>query len=215
MFFVGEKFKTIRLACLVDCGNYFHEKKRIDTATMYYQKALNVDPNDYYANIGLAGALVMNKSFRKSLDFFKKANSLKKPDILTLTLMFVAYKALGEENLQKVMFKEMKNFFDNNEVPAYDCIANTFFELGMYDEAEYYIKKILGRYSNKAGPYYNLGKIYFARDKFKEAQEAFQKTLRLASGKNEKHLRKYAAYYTKRTEDHLPPLKGSKKRSTH
>jgi tetratricopeptide (TPR) repeat protein len=63
MLFVGEKLKKIRLACLVDCGNYFHEKKRIDKAIKYYQKALHVDSRDYYANIGLAGALVMNKSW--------------------------------------------------------------------------------------------------------------------------------------------------------
>jgi tetratricopeptide (TPR) repeat protein len=113
MFFVGETFKKIRLACLVDCGNYFHNKEHIDRAIKYYQKALNVEPDDYYANIGLAGALVMNKSFGESLNFFKKANSLKKPGIMTLTLMFAAYKALDKEDSQNKVLKELKNIFDD------------------------------------------------------------------------------------------------------
>ncbi len=200
MFLEGEKFKTIKLAYLVDCGNYFHKKEHIDTAIKYYQKALNVEPNDYYANIGLAGALVMNKSFWESLDFFKKANSLKKPDIMTLTLIFVAYKALGEEDLKKAMFKEIKKICNNNEVSSYERIAKTYFDLGMYDEAEYYIRKILKNNPNEAGLYYNLGKIYFEQGKFKKAREEFQKTLKLASGKSEKRLKKYATYYMKRTE---------------
>src|SRR4030042_1931638 len=143
MFFMGEKFKTIKLAFLVDCGNYHHTKKNIGTAIKYYHKVLILDPEDYYANIGLAGALVMNKSFRESLHFFKKANSLKKPDMLILTLMFVAYKALGKEDLQNQVLKEIKNITDNSATSAHDRIANTFFELGMYNEAEYYAKKIL------------------------------------------------------------------------
>jgi len=83
MFFVGEKFRRIKLACLVDCGNYFHERKDLEKAMRYYRRALTLDPDDYYANIGLAGALAANKLFRESLGFFKKAISTKKADILT------------------------------------------------------------------------------------------------------------------------------------
>jgi tetratricopeptide (TPR) repeat protein len=200
MFFVGEKFKSIKIAYLVDCGNYYHTKKNIGKAIKYYQKALRADSEDYYANIGLAGALVMNKSFRESLDFFKKANSLQKPEILTLILMFVVYKALDEENRQKEILKEIKKIFANHEITVNDRIANTFFELGMYDEAEYYIRKTLRNYPNEAGLYYNLGKTYFAQGKFGEARDKFQKTLKLAREKGEKPLKKYALYYLKRVD---------------
>jgi tetratricopeptide (TPR) repeat protein len=200
MLFEGERFKVIKVAYLVDVGNYFHVKKNVDKTIRYYQKALRVDPEDYYANIGLAGALVLNKSFKESLDFFKKANSLKKPDIVTLTLMFVTYQALGEEKLQEEKLKDIKIFFNNSEAAAYERLAYTFFDLGMYDEAEYYLKEILKNYPNEGGPYYNLGKVHFTQEKFEEAREEFQKALKLAIGRDEKRLKKYVAYYIKRID---------------
>lgn len=210
MLFEGERFKTIKLAYLVDVGNYFHAKKNVDKTIRYYQKALRVDPQDYYANIGLAGVLVLNKSFRESLDFFKKANALKKPDIVTLTLMFVVYQTLGEETLQKEVLKDIKHFFNNSEAAAYERLAYTFFDLGMYDEAEYYLKEILGNYPKEGGPYYNLGKVYFAQDKFEEAREEFQKTLKFATKKSEERLKEYAAYYIKRIDNIRRTKKGIK-----
>ena len=165
-------------------------------------------PRSHTTNIGLAGALVLNKSFRESLDFFKKANSLKKPDIVTLSLMFVVYQALGEDKLQKVVLKDIKNFFNNSEAAAYERLAYTFFDLNMYDEAEYYLKEILRNYPNEGGPYYNLGKVYFAQDKFEEAREEFQKTLNLAVGMDEKRLKEYAAYYIKRIDRRKRAKKG-------
>jgi tetratricopeptide (TPR) repeat protein len=208
MLFEGERFKAIKLAYLVDVGSYFHAKKNIDKTIRYYQKALSVDPEDYYANIGLAGALVLNKSFRESLDFFKKANSLKKPDVLTLTLMFVVYQALGEEKVQKEVLKGIKNFLNNSEAAAYERLAYTFFDLNMYDEAEYYLKENLRYYPNEGGLYYNLGKIYFAQDKFEEARIAFQKTLKLTTKKSEKRLKEYAAYYIKEIDKRIRGKRG-------
>jgi tetratricopeptide (TPR) repeat protein len=54
MFSEGEKLKQIKLACWVDYAAYFYEKKDFRRAIESYQKALLLDPNSYYANIGLA-----------------------------------------------------------------------------------------------------------------------------------------------------------------
>jgi len=68
MFSVGEKLKQIKLACTVDCAIYFYKKKEYQKAISCYQEALRLDPNDYYANVGLTATLVANKSFRESLE---------------------------------------------------------------------------------------------------------------------------------------------------
>jgi len=206
-FFEGEKFRGIKLACLVDCGNYFHERKNLEKATKYYRKALGIDPQNYYANIGLAAALAANKSFRESLDSLQKAISIKKNDIWTLVLMFVAYEGLREENAANEALKDILKYFDNNETAAFDRLSYTYFELNMLREAEYYIKKALQISPTDAGLHYNLGKIYFAEEMFDEARHEFHKTLELSSSKNEKCLRKYAIYYLKEIRNQIgdPP----------
>ena len=197
MFFVGEKFSRIKLACLIDCGNYFRERKDLEKAIEYYRRALSLDPGDYYANIGLAEALAGNKSFGESLEFFQKATSIRKPDTLTLILMFIVYKGLREENLAKKMLNEIVKYFNNNESAAYDNMAHIYFELKMFKEAEHYINEALKMSPTKAGLHYNLGKLYFAREALEQARHEFQKALELASDRNEKRLRKYIIYYLK------------------
>jgi tetratricopeptide (TPR) repeat protein len=197
MFFVGEKFGAIKLASLVDCGHYFYEKKDLEKAIKYYRRALTLDPDYYYANIGLARALVVNKSFTESLHFFKKAASTKKPDLLTLLLLLIAYEGLSEDDSAKEVFKKILEYFNNNQTAAYDRLSYTCFELNMFKEAEHYVKEALKISPNEAGLHYNLGKIYFSEEILAEAQREFQKALELTSVKSEKRLRKYINYYLK------------------
>ncbi len=203
MFLVGENFRNIKLACIVDCANYFHEKKNPQGAIKYYRRALRINPDDYYANIGLAGALVMNKMFKESLLFFEKSNSLKKPVQKVLLLMFVAYKALNNTQMQEMIFRETITACKNDEIAAYEGLEYTFFKLDMYDEAEFYWKEVFSIYPNKPIYYYNLGKIYFAQGKFHEALDEFQKVLSYAYGTHEKQLKKYVSSYIKRINKKL------------
>jgi tetratricopeptide (TPR) repeat protein len=192
MFFVGEKFNKIKLACLVDCGNYFHERKDLQKAIKYYEKALRIDPNDYYATIGLAGALAANKSFRESISFFKKGISIKKPDLLTLILMFIAYEALSETESAKEVLSEILKLFGSDKAAVYERLSYTYFQLGMLKEAECYIKKLLEFYPNNPSPHFNLGNIFLAQGNFKNAREEFEKVLELSSGNSDMMFVKYA-----------------------
>jgi tetratricopeptide (TPR) repeat protein len=192
MFFVGEGFNNIKLACLVDCANYFHKKKNVKKAIKYYEKALEIDPNDYYATIGLAGALAANKSFTESLSFFRKAISIKKPDLLTLILLFIAYSATSETDSAKEVLSEIVELFGGDKTAVCERLSYTYFEFGMFKEAECYIKKVLEVYPNNPSPHFNLGNIFLAQGDLKNSREEFQKVLELASGKSDRAYMKYA-----------------------
>jgi tetratricopeptide (TPR) repeat protein len=197
MFFVGEKLKQIKLACSVDWAIYFYKKKEFQKAIGCYQKALLLDPNDYYANVGLAATLVANKSFRESLVSFDKAISIRKPDAWTLFPLLVAYKALGADDLARKALEGIMEFSNNNEAATYDGLAYTYFTLDMFEEAEHYSKRALEISPNESGLHYNLGKIYFAQQKPKEAKVEFQRAVELADSKREKRLKRYAIHYLK------------------
>jgi Tfp pilus assembly protein PilF len=195
MFFVGEKLKQIKLACLVDYASYFYKKKDFRRAIESYKKALLLDPNDYYANIGLAFALVANKSFGESLASFEKAISIRKSDTRTLPSLFVVYKALGKEDLARKVLEEIVQYIGNNEAAAHDVLAYTYFTLDILTEAEHHSKKALEISPNKGYLHYNLGKIYFAQQKPEEAKVEFQRAVELARDKRERRLVSYANHY--------------------
>jgi tetratricopeptide (TPR) repeat protein len=154
-----------------------------------------LDANDYYANIVLAFTLVANGSFRESLVSFEKAISMRKSDTRTLLLLFVVCKALGKEDLARKVLNEIVECFDNYEAAAYDALAYQYFTLDIFAEAEQHSKRALEICPNEAGLHYNLGKIYFAQEKTREAKGEFQRAVELASDKSERRLVSYANHY--------------------
>jgi tetratricopeptide (TPR) repeat protein len=195
MFFEGEKLKQIRVACLVDCASYFYEMKDFGTAVEYYKKALLLNPNDYYANIGLACTLVANKSFEESLASFEKAISIRKLDTRTLPWLFAVYEALGKEDLARGVLEEMVQYVGNNEAAAHDGLAYTYFMMNFFTQAERHSKKALEISPNKGTLHYNLGKIYFAQGNTREAKFEFQRAVELAHDKKERRIVGYANRY--------------------
>src|SRR5512139_1208053 len=95
MFLVGEKFRDTKSMCIVHVGNYFHDKRKFEKAISFYHKALILNPDNYYANVGLGIALVEKGSFKEALSSLKNAISIKKPDGLVSLYLFIAYEALG------------------------------------------------------------------------------------------------------------------------
>jgi tetratricopeptide (TPR) repeat protein len=195
MFFVGEKLKQMKLACLVDYASYFYEKKNFRRAIESYKKALLLDPNGYYANIGLAYTLVAIKSFEDALPLFEKAISIRKSDTRTLPTLYVAYKALGKEDLARKALEELVQYIGSNEAAAHDVLAYTYFTLDILTEAEHHSKKALEISPDKGYLHYNLGKIYFAHEKIREAKAEFQRAVELARDKRERRLVSYANHY--------------------
>ncbi len=195
MFFEGNKVREIKLACIVDYAIHLYNKKDFGKAIEYYKKSLFLDPNDYYANIGLAFALVANKSFEESLASFEKAISIRKPDIRTLPSLFVVYRALGKEDLANKVLQEIVQYLGNNEAAAHDVLAYTYFTLNIFTEAEQHSMKALEISPNEGGLHYNFGKIYFAQGRTREAKFESQRAVELARDKSERRLVSYANHY--------------------
>ena len=192
MFSEGKKWKEIKSMYLFHCGNYFHDKKNIDKGIIYYKKALGLNADNYYAHTGLGAAYLEKGLFREALDFFDKAISIRKPDILASILLFITYESLGESDIAQEVLKTILRFFKNNEPATYDRIGYTYRQLGMYKEAEHYIKKAIEISPTEGGPHYNLAKIFLAQDNLRMAKEEFQKVLEL---KIQKRFKRYATYY--------------------
>ncbi len=126
---------------------------------------------------------------------FEKAISIRKSDTKVLPSLFVAYKASRKEDLAGKVLEEIVQFLDNNKAAAHDVLAYTYFTLDIFTEAEQHSKKALEISPKKGYLHYNLGKIYFAQEKIKEAKAEFQTAVELARDKRERRLVGYANHY--------------------
>ncbi len=186
MFWYGENFNEIRSMCLVDYANYLHDKKEIEKAIKYYNKALRLDPNNYYAYGGLTAAFIEKRLFSEALEYYNKAMTIKKPDTLMLILGVIIYESLGEFVLSKEALNNALKFFDNNLAALYNHLSYTLFSFNMNEKSEFYCKEAIKMYPSEAGLHNNLAKIYLAQGKFYEARDEFQKVAELTSDKRYK-----------------------------
>lgn len=189
MFWYGEKFNEIKSMCLIEYANYLHDKKDIKKAIEYYNKALRLDPDNYYAYGGLTAAFIEKRLFREALEYYNKTLAIKKSDILMYILGVIIYESLGESVLAKEAMDKALKFFNNNLAALYNHLAYTYFSFNMNEKAEFYCKEAIKMYPNETGLHNNLAKIYLAQGKFHEARDEFQKVLKLTS---DKRYKKYA-----------------------
>ncbi|MGB9716477.1 MAG: tetratricopeptide repeat protein, partial [Thermodesulfovibrionales bacterium] len=176
MFWHGEKFKDIKSMCFVEYGNYLHDKKNINEAIKYYNKALSLNSNNYYAYAGLSAAFLEKREFLRALEYCNKAKSTKS-DILIDLLLIIIYESLGDKDLVNEVSQKALEFFKNNSAALYNRLSYTYFQLNMYNKAEHYCKEALKICPNESGLHNNLAKIYLAQNRFQEAREEFQKVI--------------------------------------
>ena len=152
--------------CHVDYANYLHDKKNIDKATLYYRKAITLNPNNHYAYGGLAAAQVDKGLLEQALESCKKAISIKESAVLFI-LENLIYRSLGQPLLAEVARQKAIEFLGGN-LAAYTHLSNLYLKFNMYEEAEYYCKEALKINPNDDDLRFHLNKIYSAKEKRKQ-----------------------------------------------
>jgi tetratricopeptide (TPR) repeat protein len=179
MFLVGEPAKNIRSMCFVAYANYLNENGNDDNKALhYYNKALDLNLN-YYAYGGLATILFKKKQFQDALTLCNKADSIKQ-NILIDILLFIGHRAMGDIRASEIMLERINNFFNNDKAVAFDRIANSYFLLKMYQEAETYAKAAVQILPKEAGIHYNLAQVYVAQQRLLDARRELEAVLQLA-----------------------------------
>lgn len=114
MFMVGEKFNDIKSMCFVDYANYFHQKNNVDKAIVFYNRAINLNPKNYYAYGGIAAAQVTKGLFKEALCSCNKAIAIK-PSFELFILQSDIYKYLGETLLAEVARQKTLEFLEKRD----------------------------------------------------------------------------------------------------
>jgi len=188
MFLTGGKYNFIKSRCLLEYAIYLRSNVSTEKAISYYLQAINLTPNDSYAYVGTAMCHFSMGRFRDALGFCKKADSIRFSK-WNKAFLFIIYESLGETKSAEVTLQILKEHLKDNAAAASDQISAVYYYLGMYDKAEYYIKKALEMQPMDANIHYNLASIYIALNKLQEAKPELQFVLRTTISRR---LKKYS-----------------------
>lgn len=204
MFLEGEKLRDIKSKCLVIYGNYLHREKEIDKAITCYSKAVNLNPNNFYAHGGLTWAFIQKHMFQEAQEYCTKAINLRNskgilsPTTVLIKLhQIIIYESLGQNTLANETIEQIQPFFDNSLAAIHDRLGRTYFEVGMFRQAEDHGKRAIDIDPDSARLYHNLARVYWAQSNYEMARIELQKVLQLT---NEKFYKDNAIKYIEKIE---------------
>ena len=190
MFLDGRKLRDIKSMCLVVYGNYLHREKEIDKSITCYSKAVNLNPNNFYAYGGLTWAYIQKHMFQEAQEYCMKAIKLRNskgilsPYTVRIKLhQIIIYESLGQITLANETIEQIQPFFDNNLAAIHDLLERTYFEIGMFRQAEDHGKKAIDIDPDSARLHHNLARVYWAQSNYEMARIEFQKVLQLTNEK--------------------------------
>jgi len=182
-FWQGEKWMDIKSACLTEVAYHYNVKeKKYDKAINYYRKALQIKHANYYAHGGIATALCACKKYHDALDHINTAIELRPKEIQTKLWQVLIYECLGDNELYQNTLDDVVSSLDD-QLMAYDWLAEKYYDLGMFKRAEGYCNKALKGQPTTYSFYYNLSLVHAAQKNYSGALEASYKALQLSKEK--------------------------------
>jgi tetratricopeptide (TPR) repeat protein len=169
-------------------GNYLRDKGFWKKAVEHYQKALELQPNDYkihynlgicYANLGRVEEVYLDEAIKEYYIAIKLSPEFEMP-YFGLGIIYFFKKGMhkkGIECLEKAISLEPE-FID-----AYITLGKCYYELGRFSQAaknyEEAIKRSPPKIKVVANYYNNLGIVYQAMGDRKKAIQSFRNALKI------------------------------------
>ncbi len=142
------------------------------------EKSREKDPL-YQYNMGL---FFLNQgNTDEAIKHFNKALALKSDYDLALCMIGLAHSMNGKFN-EAINYLKKALSISPGLTEAHNYLGVVYQELGLLDEAEkeFMIATLDKTYLSRDNPYYNLARIYFARDKLEEALNYVNKALEIS-----------------------------------
>ena len=161
-------------------GLFTEKQNEIKNALHFYNKAVNLDPNnsDFLNNkgrtLGKLGDYVL------AIECFDKAILIGSDKIEYLVNKAVVLKKTNKINRALDLYLEVYKRDSNNAIVAFN-ISNTYLELGQYVDSLEYINKAIKLNPKYHNAYYNRAKIYTDMGLLEKAIEDYEYVIELNS----------------------------------
>lgn len=164
---------------LVEIGNSYFDQENYPKAIEYYQKAINIDPNQStpYNNIGAAYSRMDN--YDKAFEYYKKALAIDPNDPVRQNNMGDIYYNRGDYDNAIEHYKKAVTV-DNKYINGYKNLGHSYLQKDDYDQAIYYFERALDIDPNEDQAYNGIGNVYYRQGNYEKSIEYYEKAIELA-----------------------------------
>lgn len=172
---------NVDIRVLTAIGNCHRKLKTFENGTIYFQKALDRDPDNFYALFGLADCYRGMNQQTKSIEYWNRILELDPENKVILTRAGDAYRTTG--NIEKA--REYYNKALNIDFDIYAAIGLALIckNEGKYEEALSRFKTLIKSDPRNARLYIDLAECYIAMGDKQEAVSLLERYLE-NDGKN-------------------------------
>ncbi|MBU0476146.1 MAG: tetratricopeptide repeat protein [Bacteroidetes bacterium] len=175
-----------------------YEMKEYDNTILYYQKAIDLDPNNATANYNMGIAYSAKEKYDKAIECYQKAIDLDPNDASAYNNMGYAYFNSG--NVDKAIECYQRTIdLDPNEASAYILMGLAYSIKGNYDKAIECYQRAIKLDTNNIIAYLSLGLSYSFKGNYDKSIECYQKVIELDPN-NAIAYDKLQEIYAKRTD---------------
>ena len=177
MIVYGEKFVDVKIRYYIEYATYLGKRGAVDRALHYCNKALELDTDNFYALLGLVTAFVQKKEFDIALQYGNRALSSETKNVPgysreTLDLLLaVIYEISGSSGFVEETMNRLTARCDGDLASVHAQLGRIYFDLGIYRKAEDHYEEVMKMYPTDSAPYYNLARVYLARQTLMTALE--------------------------------------------
>jgi len=187
------------IGAILNVGMTYFLKGHYNTATEYYQMAVEVDPN-FPGTITLKEALAQKVNIgvtfgspQMAIGWWKAAIEDNPDDFVAYNKLGLAYAELGQFQEAIDCFKKA-NEINPNHAESYAYIGATYNSLEQPEQAIPYLEKAIELGSEDWQTYSSLAGSYFFTDRFSEAIPYFKKAIQLNPGDTKQYIGLANAY---------------------
>ncbi len=149
-------------------------------ALTFYKSALAIDPNNPYAQSGLADALLILKRYAEAETAYRRILLAQPKDVKALRNLgeiqiIEAGKALDENNSGAALtYYQRALNYNPKDVRAQKGVADSLFSMNRYAEAATAYQKVLSAQPKDSAALRNLGEVQIIRSDFAGAEKTFR-----------------------------------------
>ncbi len=195
----GKTFVDAKVLYYVERARFFGGKENLERAIRYLDRAMNLNPDNYYANFGLAYAYCQKKEFNRALDYADKAASSHTEGVSRASremldlVSLVIFEMVGKSVSSQTVVARLARQNDSDLGYVYSRVGFLFADLGIREKSEQWCERAEQWYENaitldprQSAYYYNLARVYSVESKFEKAKEKLMMALELAEDAKKK-----------------------------